>query len=147
MKKYINCKIPMKLQFFAEPGGEGGNEPPQPGGQQQNQQTPAVDYEKIQRMLEGTLAAKEETAQKAMVESAATMAAVKMRKTPICLKCAHLEKRMKCSEYRKGIPTEILSAQKKSRAICKNYKRASNYHSAILVQFFKTMFLISLYLA
>ena len=37
----------------------------QSGGQQVNQQAPAIDYDKIQQMLDGTLAAKEETALKA----------------------------------------------------------------------------------
>lgn len=66
-------KFPMNLQLFAEPtGGTGagatGTEPgagstqPAPAG---NQQAPTVDYEKIQQMLNGTLAAKEDTALKA----------------------------------------------------------------------------------
>lgn len=69
--------LPMNLQFFAEPAGSGGNgSGNQPGnaepgnaGQSGNQSTdsgsPAVDYAKIQQMLEGTLAAKEDTALKA----------------------------------------------------------------------------------
>lgn len=67
-------RLPMNLQFFAEgaPSGEGGNaqtqgqQPPQASnaGAQTGQQT-VVDYEKIQQMLNGTLAAKEDTALKA----------------------------------------------------------------------------------
>lgn len=68
------CRIPMNIQFFAEPaGGDGGNagsggsSAPQ-GGQnaaqnpQGGQQPPAIDYTKIQQMLDGTLKAKENTA-------------------------------------------------------------------------------------
>lgn len=66
--------LPMNLQLFAEPAGAaGGTEPPAGGQAQQNppaasgQQAaaPAIDYTKIQQMLEGTLAAKEDTALKA----------------------------------------------------------------------------------
>ena len=60
----------MNLQLFAEPAG--GAEPPAGGQNQQQTQTqtgqqasPAIDYAKIQQMLEGTLAAKEDTALKA----------------------------------------------------------------------------------
>lgn len=63
----------MNLQLFAEPAaGAGGAEPPAGGQNQQQTQTqtgqqasPAIDYAKIQQMLEGTLAAKEDTALKA----------------------------------------------------------------------------------
>lgn len=63
----------MNLQLFAEPsGGAGGTEPPAGGQNQQQTQTQtgqqaslAIDYAKIQQMLEGTLAAKEDTALKA----------------------------------------------------------------------------------
>ena len=66
----------MNLQLFAEPtGGAGGTEPPAGGkgqqtppatGQQPGQASPPqIDYAKIQTMLEGTLAAKEDTALKA----------------------------------------------------------------------------------
>lgn len=61
-------KIPMNLQFFAAEGGAGANgQNQQQTGNQQGQQTSAatVDYEKIQKMLDGTLAAKEDTALKA----------------------------------------------------------------------------------
>lgn len=68
-------KFPMNLQLFAEPtGGTGGTEPPAAGqGQQtppasaggQPPAAPQIDYTKIQQMLEGTLAAKEDTALKA----------------------------------------------------------------------------------
>lgn len=66
-------KFSMNLQLFAEPaGGAGGTEPPAAGQQtpptgQQTGQTspPQIDYDKIQQMLNGTLAAKEDTALKA----------------------------------------------------------------------------------
>lgn len=68
-------RFPMNLQLFAEPtGGDGSctnvTEPgagsAQPsGGAASGQQAPAIDYTKIQQMLDGTLAAKEETALKA----------------------------------------------------------------------------------
>lgn len=67
-------RFPMNLQLFAEPAGEPGT-PGQPENPQQNmaQNQPqgqqaaqsVVDYAKIQQMLEGTLAAKEDTALKA----------------------------------------------------------------------------------
>lgn len=76
------CRIPMNIQFFAAPeggsgGGSGQGQDPsgqgqggQASGQQgqaqnQDQQPPQIDYAKIQQMLEGTLAAKEDTALKA----------------------------------------------------------------------------------
>ncbi|MBS6645881.1 MAG: hypothetical protein KH366_20085 [Clostridiaceae bacterium] len=63
----------MNLQLFAEPaGGTGGAEPPAAGQSPQNTPTgnqpstaPQIDYAKIQQMLDGTLAAKEDTALKA----------------------------------------------------------------------------------
>lgn len=68
-------KFRMNLQLFAEPtGGAGGTEPPAGGQGQQTQPSsaggqpptvPQIDYTKIQQMLEGTLAAKEDTALKA----------------------------------------------------------------------------------
>ena len=67
-------KFTMNLQLFAEPtGGAGGTEPPAGGQGQQTQPSsaggqpapPQIDYTKIQQMLEGTLAAKEDTALKA----------------------------------------------------------------------------------
>ncbi|MCB6610198.1 hypothetical protein V3C10_04285 [[Clostridium] symbiosum] len=67
-------KFPMNLQLFAHPGtagaeppaGELGQQTPPAAGQQaQTGQSPAIDYSKIQQMLEGTLAAKEDTALKA----------------------------------------------------------------------------------
>lgn len=78
MKIERNSKIPMNLQFFADPApaaGGGGA----PAGQQQSQSqttaaaqsqgqteaTPQIDYAKIQQMLEGTLSAKEDVALKA----------------------------------------------------------------------------------
>lgn len=62
-------KLPFNLQFFAEAGVEQQAENQQPSGpevQQQSQQaaTPEIDYAKIQQMLDGTLAAKEDTALK-----------------------------------------------------------------------------------
>ena len=67
-------KYRMNLQLFAEPtGGAGGTEPPAGGQGQQTQPSsaggqpapPQIDYTKIKQMLEGTLAAKEDTAWKA----------------------------------------------------------------------------------
>ncbi len=64
-------KFPLNLQLFAESsgGGEGnvgdGNQNSPTNPQTQTQNTPAIDYAKIQQMLEGTLAAKEDTALKA----------------------------------------------------------------------------------
>lgn len=64
----------MILQLFAEPGtgateppagGQGAQTTPAAGQQTQPGQTPAIDYAKIQQMLEGTLSAKEDTALKA----------------------------------------------------------------------------------
>lgn len=67
-------KFPMNLQLFAEPGtgateppagGQGQQTPPAAGQQTQPGQAPAIDYAKIQQMLDGTLSAKEDTALKA----------------------------------------------------------------------------------
>ena len=69
------CKMPMNIQLFADsaPGGGDpgtGGQPPQ-GGQNQDpagggsQQAAPIDYSKIQQMLDGTLAVKEDTALKA----------------------------------------------------------------------------------
>lgn len=63
----------MNLQLFAEPAGGAGGTEPTAGGQNQpqtqtqtgQQASPAIDYAKIQQMLDGTLAAKEDTALKA----------------------------------------------------------------------------------
>lgn len=64
----------MNLQFFAEPAGGtdpgAGTTPPgtaqqTPPGTGQQAAAPQIDYSKIQQMLEGTLAAKEDTALKA----------------------------------------------------------------------------------
>lgn len=62
-------KLPFNLQFFAEAGAEPqaeNQQPSSPEAQQQSQQaaTPEIDYAKIQQMLDGTLAAKEDTALK-----------------------------------------------------------------------------------
>lgn len=68
----METRIPMNLQLFAEPtgsgsGGEGGVGAPtqQPAQASQQAASPAIDYAKIQQMLDGTLAAKEDTALKA----------------------------------------------------------------------------------
>jgi hypothetical protein len=57
----------MQLQFFAEGDGSGGSEgnQGQQGTNPGQQASSAIDYEKIQQMLDGTLAAKEDTALKA----------------------------------------------------------------------------------
>lgn len=71
--------MPLELQIFAEPGtgsGDGDTNGAAGGSQQQNSQNQSqnqaggqqgvqIDYAKIQQMLEGTLAAKEDTALKA----------------------------------------------------------------------------------
>ncbi len=64
MYKKFRCKVPMNLQFFADngDGGTGGTGNTSP---QNDPQTQAIDYAKIQQMLDGTLAAKEDTALKA----------------------------------------------------------------------------------
>lgn len=105
----IKGLLPMNLQFFAEPDGSGGNgsgnqsgnTDPGNAGQSGKQTTnvdlgsPAVDYAKIQQMLDGTLAAKEDTALKAYfkqqglsqqeVEQAiSTFKAEKAKKQPGC---------------------------------------------------------------
>ena len=64
-------RFPLNLQLFAESsgGGEGnagdGNQNSPTNPQTPPQNAPAIDYAKIQQMLEGTLAAKEDTALKA----------------------------------------------------------------------------------
>lgn len=84
--KRTRCRMPLDIQFFAEPAGGGaggqgtadpagqsqgqnGQQGGQPAGQQNNpptgQQPAQIDYAKIQQMLDGTLAAKEDTALKA----------------------------------------------------------------------------------
>lgn len=65
--------FPMNLQLFAESGAAGAEPPVSGQGQQtppssaggQPSAAPQIDYTKIQQMLEGTLAAKEDTALKA----------------------------------------------------------------------------------
>lgn len=64
--------LPLNLQFFAgEPSGEGNQTPPSnqtpPANPDSlgNPTPPAIDYDRIQQMLNGTLAAKEDTALKA----------------------------------------------------------------------------------
>ncbi len=65
----METRIPMNLQLFAEPtggsGDEGGTPAQQPAQTSQQAASPAIDYAKIQQMLDGTLAAKEDTALKA----------------------------------------------------------------------------------
>lgn len=69
-------KFPMNLQVFAEPaggaGGTGNGTEPSAGGtggqtspSSTQNHPPVIDYAKIQQMLDGTLAAKEDTALKA----------------------------------------------------------------------------------
>jgi len=65
-------RLPLNLQFFAETGtagGEGGTgtQSQQTNSQQAGQQTGSanIDYARIQQMLDGTLAAKEDVALKA----------------------------------------------------------------------------------
>ncbi len=59
----MNNLIPMNLQLFAEPGsGSGDGQDGNPSGQGGQQAQVQVDYDKIQKMLDGTLAAKEDTA-------------------------------------------------------------------------------------
>jgi len=72
MKSNSIPRTPLNLQFFADPppaGQEGGQSQSgqDSGGNQNNsgQQATNIDYAKIQQMLDGTLAAKEETALKA----------------------------------------------------------------------------------
>lgn len=69
MYKFFKCKIPMNLQFFAEGGDGGAGGTGAPSGDQTSgvtgAQPPVIDYAKIQQMLDGTLAAKEDTALKA----------------------------------------------------------------------------------
>lgn len=77
MYKRFKCRMPMNLQIFAQTdgAGSGGAAAGQTTGAQeghagQNQNTggasqPPIDYDKIQQMLDGTLAAKENTALRA----------------------------------------------------------------------------------
>lgn len=55
----------MNLQFFAEPAGDQTSANSAPLTGTTSAQAPAIDYGKIQQMLEGTLSAKEDTALKA----------------------------------------------------------------------------------
>lgn len=66
MYKKFRCKVPMNLQFFADDGdgGTGGSGNTSQQGEPQTA-SQAIDYAKIQQMLDGTLAAKEDTALKA----------------------------------------------------------------------------------
>ena len=71
------CRIPMNVQLFADPAsgggdpGAGGQPPQSQQGQNQDpaggggQQAAQIDYSKIQQMLDGTLAVKEDSALKA----------------------------------------------------------------------------------
>lgn len=62
-------RLPMNIQFFAEGGAgsdpSGNPSPAQGAAGQTGQQAPVIDYARIQQMLDGTLAAKEDTALKA----------------------------------------------------------------------------------
>ena len=62
-------RLPMNIQFFAEGGTgndpSGNSSPAQGAAGQTGQQAPVIDYARIQQMLDGTLAAKEDTALKA----------------------------------------------------------------------------------
>lgn len=74
MFKRFRCVIPMNLQLFAEGAGSAGGGSGASGdgssaagaaGGTNTPTPPAVDYDKIQKMLDGTLKAKEDTALKA----------------------------------------------------------------------------------
>lgn len=73
MYKRFRCKLPVNLQLFADAGtgsndGDGSGEGTTGGGSQQNNPSGSgiqIDYNRIQQMLNGTLAAKEDTALKA----------------------------------------------------------------------------------
>lgn len=74
ISKKFRCKIPMKLQIFADGSGSTGGGTGSSGnggggsgaaGGTNGQTPPAIDYDKIQQMLDGTLKAKEDTALKA----------------------------------------------------------------------------------
>ena len=57
--------MPENNQTQSQAQGQAAAQPPQQNQNQQPQQAPAIDYNKIQQMLDGTLAAKEDTALKA----------------------------------------------------------------------------------
>lgn len=57
--------IPMNLQYFAESNGNGEGQEPTTPPTQPPAAGPEIDYDKIQQMPDGTLAAKETTALKA----------------------------------------------------------------------------------
>lgn len=100
MYKRFRGRIPMDLQFFAEGAGgtgSGGSGAGAAGGEggaagaaggNGGQEPPAIDYERIQKMLDGTLKAKEDTALKAYFkqqglteeEAAQAIAAFKQQK-------------------------------------------------------------------
>lgn len=66
MKIKRNSNLKMNLQLFADPApANPPADPTPPAAPSTHNQTPAVDYVKIQQMLEGTLSAKEDTALKA----------------------------------------------------------------------------------
>lgn len=66
MKIKRNSNLKMNLQLFADPApANPPADPTPPAAPSTQNQTPAVDYAKIQQMLEGTLSAKEDTALKA----------------------------------------------------------------------------------
>lgn len=45
---------------------------------------------------------------------------------PVCLRCKHLKKGMKCRAYPQGIPSEILSAQKNDGILCMMFEKREN---------------------
>lgn len=91
-----HSSLPMNLQFFADdPAAQSasGTDPAPQTTQQNPAQSTAIDYDKIQQMLNGTLAAKEDTALKAYFKqqglsqeeaeaAMATFKAEKAKKTP-----------------------------------------------------------------
>lgn len=72
LKKYREPKMKLNLQFFAEDltnkDGNGGNQEPPSNSTPPASNNVEVDYDRIQKMLEGTLNAKEDTALKAYFE-------------------------------------------------------------------------------
>lgn len=64
-QKKMRKRFPMNLQFFADPEGGQGGDPANTNTQNASNSQQNIDYDKIQQMLNGTLAAKEDTALKA----------------------------------------------------------------------------------
>lgn len=66
MYKRFRCKIPMKLQVFAEPGAGGGTDPgqtqqSQTTNNQQSSEPPSFDYEKLASLIAGKQSVTEES--------------------------------------------------------------------------------------